>query len=182
MEYFKRGKYQTKIISEEYFNKWIDNNPQFKGKIDYQKFKRYWRYLRKEMFNTVLTNPSGMDLPLDLGNLSVKLMDVEFKGPKDYPKTPRLEKGNIIMHRDTSIGSISVPSVVWKKSRKFRDIPSMLGLEKARTFKIQVRNFIKMNGKKSFQKMAGYIEKKSEYKEEEQKPISIFDLIDKNEY
>lgn len=134
--YFTKGKYQTSIISKEYYEKWLAQNPQY-SHIDFQKWKRYWRYLREEIYVRVIENPEGVDLPLFLGNISVKILDIDFKCAKDFGKSILTDKETQNKVKVPFITSDipKKPKIVWRKHTLFTSLPAIFGTEMAKTCK-----------------------------------------------
>lgn len=173
MEYFKRSDYQEKLVSRKYFMIWREKYPEFKH-IEYMKWKNYWKLIRVEFFKEILSNNAGVDLPVHMGNISIKILDKEFRGVKDFPN-----RGSIVDNKAVQIltpvhGSIKTASITWKKSKVFKSVPAMFGFEKGRTMKQFIREHLQETGINKYQKMAKE-NSPSKYKEED-KPISIFDL------
>ena len=172
-KYFRRDKYQINMLSVDYFNKWIEENPQFKGKIDYAKFKRYWKYFRIEFYNELLKNPDGIDLQFFMGNISIKILDIDFKCSKDFLSTIRTDNGEKKRILFPSVDNPKKGKIVWKKNRMFKKIPGYLGMEAAKSFKKAVGQGIR-NRTKFYKKLARYDKVPS--KCTEIKKISLFDL------
>lgn len=171
-KYFRREKYQMNMLSKEFFKKWMDENPQFKGKIDYSKFKRYWKYFRQEFYKEVLENPLGVDLPQMIGNISVKILDMEFKCEKDFLSTTRNYNGTNERIQPISTDTPKKGKITWKKHRKARADLSHLGMEACKLFKTTIGQGIR-HRTHHYQKMAKI--DKVPTKCEEIKKISLFD-------
>ncbi len=129
MHYFKKTEYTEELLTKEGYNNWISNYPQYKD-VSFDTWKRYWRMIKKEIGETLLSNAFGWDLPLYLGNLSIKKMDREFKCEKDLPHTPVYDKtlDKMVLKPYPNIEN-KVVKIVWKKSRRNRKIPDMFAVE-----------------------------------------------------
>jgi hypothetical protein len=144
--YFRKEKYQTSMITKATYNKWIEENPQF-SKVPYSKWKRYWKYLREEVYQAVIENPDGVDLPLFMGNISVKILDIEFKCAKDFNTSILTNKETGKKEKLPFITSDipKKPKIVWKKHKLFTSLPSIFGTEMARTCKKVISAGIRNN-------------------------------------
>jgi hypothetical protein len=173
-KYFVKKKYEKSIISRETFEEWQKLNPQFADKT-YVDFTNYWYHLRNEFFNCVIENPSGVDLPLFMGNMSVKILDIDFKGKEDYLKTNLTDKETGEKIKVPFVGS-DVPKgvkIVWKKHKLFQSLPSIFGCEIAKTMKITVSKGVR-NNLNNYEKAFNHDKIKSKHKPVEEK--SLFDL------
>lgn len=132
--YFTKGKYQTSIISQEFYNKWVVQNPNY-SHIDFQKWKRYWKYLREEIYSGVIENSEGVDLPFFLGNISVKILDIDFKCAKDFISSNRSDKitGERIRIPFITSDIPKKPKIVWRKHPLFLSLPAIFGTEIAKS-------------------------------------------------
>ena len=166
MEYFKRSKYQEKIIVTKYFNMWLEKNHQYVGKVDCQRFRRYWRYIRSEFFDKMVENPGGVDLPLFMGNMSIKIID------NSNPSTIRRKVDGVEKRIYYASATGRTGTVTWTKHKRFRGTVSLFGFEKAKTLKNTITKYLKVTGINRYQSIRKGIPKDSEEKEP-----SIFDLI-----
>lgn len=176
MEYFKRSKYQEKFITEKYFKLFLESFPQYAKLIDYQKFKRYWKYIRLSMYEAVLENPSGVELPLFFGNISIKVLDREFLEKKDLmvdkrKRFPGVENPNKIF----SGGNIKKASITWKKNKIHSAFVQLMAFEKAITFRRTIGKRLFVQGIKKYEKLN---QKEVPRIKVEEKPFSIFDLAE----
>lgn len=131
--HFNRNKYRINVTDREYYEKWVELNPILSQHIDFQKFKRYLRLFREEFFKEILINPSGIELDHQMGNISIRILDIDFKCEKDFEKVLSTEKREY-EYRITS----NMPKrakITWKKHIKFKRIPSLMGMDPARAFK-----------------------------------------------
>jgi len=174
MRQFRREKYQIDILSEEYFNKWITDNPQYKDKMNFQKWKRYWKYVRDAIVEEVIAKTSGVDLPLFLGNLSIKILDIDFKCHKDYISSPKYDQFGPYHKPDATPNLPKKAKIAWKKHKLFSgDVASSLGMEAARTFKTMVGRAVR-NRTHVYEKACKHDGIKS--KCEPEKPYSLYDI------
>ncbi len=175
--FFSRKKYQTEIICKEMFKKWKGENPKFDN-ISYETFNRYWRILRSEIFQVVLDNPSGVDLPLFLGNLSVRVLDIDFTCEKDFLRITGKNEQTGEVERFPVIET-DIPKkikITWKKHRLFRAISSVLTVENTWLFKTTISRGVRERGVNTFQKAFKFDKVPS--KCEEQEEVSLFDQAD----
>lgn len=144
--YFTKGKYQTSIISREFFEKWKQENPQYSD-VEMSKWKRYWKYLREEIYQCAVENPEGLDLPFYLGNLSVRILDIDFKCAKDFNKTTVINKetGNIERMPFVTSDIPKKPKITWKKHKLFLALPALFGAEMSRACKKAISAGIRDN-------------------------------------
>ena len=174
LKYFSKKKYQIDIISENNFNKWKKENSEFD--IDFQKFKKYWRHLRSELVECILDNPSGVDLPIFLGNLSIRVIDIDFKCSKDFLKTIQINPETGIVEKVPFI-TTTLPSkvkITWTKHKLFQTIAKVLCLESSETLKKSISEGVRNNINK-YQK--AFKHKGLVSKCEDVPDVSLFDTI-----
>lgn len=162
------------MISRESYQKWVEANPKF-STVSFQKFKSYYRLLREEIFQCILDNPSGVDLPFYMGNLSVKVLDIEFKCVDDYPKSFVRDK---VLNKMVSRPFITtdIPKrikIVWKKHFLFKSLASVFGVEACRTFKTVISAGVR-NNLHRYEKAFKY--DKTPSKCEDLPKVSLFDI------
>ncbi len=68
---FRTEKYTKNIISEELYNKWVLEFPEY-SKYSYKEFKDMWKLLSKEYINSVVTNSHGVKLYSNIGETILK--------------------------------------------------------------------------------------------------------------
>lgn len=169
--YFYRDKYQIDMLSKEQYEKWALTNPG----VDYQKFKKYFRLIRDEIFTCILENPSGVDLPFYMGNLSVKVLDIDFKCADDLPRSTLTNKITGEKYFKPFYTS-EIPKkikITWKKHSLFKSLPSIFGIEACRTFKKVISAGVRNNLQK-YEK--AFLFDKTPSKCEDKPKPSLFDL------
>lgn len=133
---FRKTKYQTEIISKETYKKWKEENPIYKN-IPFSKFIKYWKELRTELIECILENPNGVDLPLFLGNLSIRVLDKEFKCTKDFNYSILTNKITGLKEKLPFISS-TIPKkikITWTKHPLFQGFAKILAIENQDLFK-----------------------------------------------
>lgn len=170
---FRKNKYQTEIISKENFEKWKSQNPEYNS-TTWKDFQNYWRALREEIFVGILDNSAGVDLPLYLGNFSVRIIDKEFKCAEDFNKSILMNKETGEYEKRPFITS-DIPKkakIAWVKHKLFKSLPKVLCVENQDMFKKTISEGIR-NRENEYQKAFKHTGIKSKCVEEPEK--SLFD-------
>lgn len=68
---FRTEKYTKKIISEDLYKKWIEEN-QENSKYSYKEFCDFWELLANKYIEKTCTIPQGIKFPLNMGEVSLK--------------------------------------------------------------------------------------------------------------
>lgn len=171
---FRKDKYQIKIVTRENYDKWLIENPKYQGVVTFQKFRKYYIALRTAIFQGIIDNPSGVDLDFQLGNLSCKVLDVEFKCSKDFLSTTRNYNGRGAERLQFVTSDMPKKvKITWKKHLLFKSLPSVLAVEAQKTMKQIISKGVAPN--LHFYEKA-YKYDKAPTKCEEEKPKSLWDL------
>ncbi len=148
---FRKDKYQTEIISEQNYKKWKKENPEF-SKTSFSQWKRYWSKLRDELMLAILENPAGVDIPLFLGNFSIRVIDKEFKCTKDFFKSILTNKETGMKEKVPFITS-TIPKkikITWTKHSLFSAFARIFGCENQDKFKKTISAGVRNNEHKYF--------------------------------
>lgn len=162
------------MVTREHFDNWLEANPQYKGKVDLQKYKKYFKEFRAGVFQGIIDNPSGVDFDFQLGNWSCKVLDVDFKCEKDFLSTSTNFDGKGF--RRVPFVTSDMPKkvkIAWKKHLLFKSLPSIFGVETQRTMKSTISHGVA--GNLHFYEKA-YKHDKVASKCEEEKPKSLWDM------
>lgn len=170
--YFLKSKYSYNLLSEIAYKELCANNPELFKTIKFKDFKKIWLLFIDEFIKSCLENPSGVDLDLDFGNISIKILDKEFKCAKDFAKTNVFMDGKFrnIPYITTDVPKIG--KITWKRSKMFLQ-SRLSGMQANKKFGKLVGEELRKNIHR-FQKVEKYKVKKS--KCEPEKPVSLFDI------
>jgi hypothetical protein len=147
------------MLGRDMYNKWIMHSGY---SITYKEWEQVWKSIRNAFFEAVTTHPSGVDLPLLMGNISIKILDSDFKCAKDFLHSAYRPKSGEEYARRPYI-TIDTPKrakITWKKHKLFMGIPATMGLQAAETFKTAVSRAVRGKTER-YQKMEKYGSKKS---------------------
>jgi|SRR6478609_5973545 len=169
--YFSRKSYQTPIVRKEVYEAWKQENPKFK-KVTYAQFKAEWRKFVDDLCQEIIKNPSGVDLYNNIGNFSIKILDINFKCEKDFLL---VKKGKL--HKLTPVITTDSPKkgkITWKKAINTPGVAKFMGFEAASKFKKVIARNLKGN-ENLYEKAFSFDKTPSKCMDEEEK--SLFDLL-----
>lgn len=157
------------MISKEMYHKWVK---QTGNVISYSEWNKGWLAIRSAFFDGVINHPSGVDLPLLMGNISIKILDNEFKCAKDFLNSSyRPEPGAEYKWRPfISTESPKRAKIVWKKHPQFMGIPATMGLQASETFKTVVSRAVRGKTER-YEKVSKYGAKKSKCEDKPRKGL-----------
>lgn len=169
---FYKGRWDRKMTGVESWKKW---KADIGHKATYSEWSRSWKAIRQEIYKTITENPVGIDLPFFMGNISVKILDSEFKCAKDFFTTKFRNSPDEPIRRMPYTKDIALPrraKFVWKKHPLFMGLAATMGIEFSKGFKKYTVPKIHENIN-IYQKAQKYKRKKTLCEDEPEK--SIFD-------
>lgn len=139
---FSKSKYQTPMLDRKMYRRWVKEQG---GTLSFGEWNEGWIAIRKAFFDTIISHPAGVDLPLFMGNMSIKILDNEFKCAKDFLKSSyRPHSGAPYAWQPfISTDTPKRAKIVWKKHKLFMGIPATMGLQASDTFKTVVSNAVR---------------------------------------
>jgi len=147
MKYFNRSKYRKIIITNENLEKFKKIYPDF-AKYPNSKLKKYWKFLYVEAVDEMIRNIAGIELPFYLGNLSIRALDIDFKGHLDIPQSAFNKKLKLPRFIHTSHRM----KIVWKKHLLFKSFSKSMGVEICKFTKSRVSDAV--SGKENYYQKA----------------------------
>lgn len=70
----KKAKYIHKVISEDLYNKWLANNPEYKD-TTFKEWKAIWKVIMEVMWEHIHTDTDGIRLPFYNGDICIKYVN-----------------------------------------------------------------------------------------------------------
>jgi hypothetical protein len=168
---FSRKRFKTNLNSIKVYEKWIEQNPQFKD-YSYTFFKKNLKKVIHLLVDATVENPQGFYIP-KIGTICIKVLDIDYKCAKDFNMTVR-PYGNKYPEGPSPIITIENPKrmkVAWVKDKSSVAELSLMGMEMSEGMRKNLGPRIK--GREKFYPKIG-VEVKS--KCEEVKEKSLFNI------
>lgn len=126
---FGKSKFSKSIFNKELYNKWIVVNPIYID-VSFEEYKRIWKHITDEIQNIIITNPQGIKLPYQCGDLVVQYLPNVVK-TTDAVNTS--EMGEEVHHLNiVTKGKAAKISWIRKLAARFNPYIVMYGFEQTR--------------------------------------------------
>ena len=131
---FRTEKYTKKIISEELYQKWINQYPEY-SKYSYKDFVKFWELLANKYTDSIVINPNGVTLYSNMGEVVLKYTDSSDTN-RNY-KNSNIVK-DFVKHLNF-ISSGKNGKIVWSVAyaRKINSELPLIGFQACRNFTIK---------------------------------------------